>query len=83
MTALRSTLRRSAGPLLGQFQAWPAFFARPVAILRHYRPATDLRPDLLAGLTIALVIMPQAIAYALIADLPPQTSLYAASAGAL
>ena len=68
--------------LLGQMRALPAFFARPVAILRGYRPEY-LRGDLLAGLTVALVILPQAIAYALIAELPPQVGLYAAIAGAI
>ena len=53
------------------------FFGRPVAIARHYR-REDLRADLLAGLTVAVILLPQAIAYALIAELPPQTGLYAA-----
>ncbi|HZD11501.1 MAG TPA: SulP family inorganic anion transporter, partial [Candidatus Binatia bacterium] len=54
-----------------------AFFARPVQIVVAYRRA-DLRPDLIAGLTVAVVMLPQAIAYALIAELPPQMGLYAA-----
>ncbi len=83
MNSPSSTPRPALAPLLGQMRAIPAFFARPAAILRAYRPATDLRPDLLAGLTVALVIVPQAIAYALIAELPPQTGLYAAIAGAI
>ncbi len=55
----------------------PRYLIRPYEILRGYRPA-DLRPDVVAGLTIAVVLLPQAIAYALIAELPPQTGLYAA-----
>lgn len=54
-----------------------AFFIRPLDIFRHYQRAS-LRPDLLAGLTVAVVMLPQAIAYALIAELPPQVGLYAA-----
>jgi SulP family sulfate permease len=54
-----------------------AFFRRPSDIFRCYK-REDLRPDLLAGLTVAVVMLPQAIAYALIAELPPQVGLYAA-----
>lgn len=53
------------------------YLTRPVAILREYK-REFLRPDLFAGLTVAVVMLPQAIAYALIAELPPQTGLYAA-----
>ncbi len=82
MITSRSTLRRSAGPLTGQLRAWPAFFARPIAIARSYHRG-DLVPDLVAGLTVAMVAVPQAIAYALIADLPPHTGLYTAIVGAI
>lgn len=37
-----------------------------------------LRPDMLAGLTVAIVMLPQAMAYALIAELPPQIGIYSA-----
>jgi SulP family sulfate permease len=37
-----------------------------------------LRHDLVAGLTVAAVAVPQAMAYALIAGVPPQYALYAA-----
>ena len=50
---------------------------RPIEILRTYRSA-DLQSDLLAALTVAFVMLPQAIAYAMIAELPPQTGLFAA-----
>lgn len=53
------------------------FFSRPAAVLSGYS-AADLRPDLLAGLTVAVVLLPQAIAYAMIAELPPQMGLYTA-----
>ncbi len=39
---------------------------------------TTLRADLLAALTGALVVLPQAVAFATIAGLPPQYGLYAA-----
>lgn len=36
----------------------------------------DLRADLVAGLTVSIVLVPQAIAYALLADMPPVNGLY-------
>jgi SulP family sulfate permease len=42
-----------------------------------------LRADVIAGLTIWAVVVPQAIAYAQIAGLPPQAGLFTAFAGAL
>lgn len=53
------------------------FFLRPLEIIRSYR-RQDFRPDLLAALTMAVVTLPQAIAFALLSDLPPQTGLYTA-----
>src|SRR6187399_2582897 len=54
--------------------------------LRGYS-AADFRADLLAGLTVATVAVPQAMAYALVAGLPAQYGLYTAivmtAAGAL
>ncbi|MFG0319756.1 MAG: SulP family inorganic anion transporter, partial [Planctomycetota bacterium JB042] len=38
----------------------------------------DLRPDLLAGLTVSVMGVPQAMAYAMIAELPPVFGLYTA-----
>jgi SulP family sulfate permease len=58
------------------------FFLRPASVVKGYLPAS-LRPDLLAGLTVAVVLLPQAITYAMIAELPPQTGLYAAIVGAI
>lgn len=57
-------------------------FSRPLRILRGYR-RDDLRPDIQAGLTVAVVLLPQAIAYALIAELPPQVGIYAAIVSAI
>jgi len=45
--------------------------------LRTYR-ARDARHDFVAGLTVATVAVPQAMAYALIAGLPPEYGLYTA-----
>ncbi|MBR9982211.1 MAG: SulP family inorganic anion transporter [Desulfatitalea sp.] len=47
-----------------------------VAWIRGYR-RQFLKPDLVAGLTVAVVAVPQSMAYALIAGLPVQFGLYA------
>jgi SulP family sulfate permease len=40
---------------------------------------TDLRSDLVAGLTVGAMLVPQAMAYALLAGLPPEVGLYGAT----
>jgi SulP family sulfate permease len=54
-----------------------AYLLRPLNILRGYQ-RTDLGPDLIAGLTVAAVAVPQSMAYASIAELPAQYGLYTA-----
>jgi sulfate permease, SulP family len=49
----------------------------PLDWLRGYRPGW-LRPDLLAGLTVWAVLVPEGMAYATIAGVPPVVGLYAA-----
>lgn len=44
--------------------------------LRHYRRSL-LAGDISAGLIVTLLLVPQGLAYALVAGLPPQTGLYA------
>lgn len=45
--------------------------------LPHVRPKT-IRADIVAGLTGTAIVLPQGVAYALIAGLPPEYGLYAA-----
>ncbi|MGB1167240.1 MAG: SulP family inorganic anion transporter [Flavobacteriaceae bacterium] len=45
--------------------------------ITRYR-TSDLKQDLLAGITVAVLLIPQGMAYALIAGLPPIYGLYAA-----
>jgi SulP family sulfate permease len=45
-----------------------------VAALKNYGPR-ELRPDFVAGLTVALFTIPQAMAYALIAGVPPAAGI--------
>lgn len=49
------------------FLAWPRQWS-----------GTTLRGDLLAGITVALVLLPQSLAYAQLGSLPPHIGLYAA-----
>lgn len=53
-------------------------FSRPAEIVRTWRRG-DVRPDLVAGLTVAIVAIPQSIAYAAIAGLPASYGLYSAA----
>lgn len=44
--------------------------------LRRYRPREDLAGDVMSGLVIGIILVPQAIAYSLLAGLQPVYSLY-------
>ena len=55
----------------------PSSLIPSIAWLRQYR-GEWLRPDLMAGLTAAAVVIPKAMAYATIAGLPLQVGLYTA-----
>ncbi len=56
--------------------------AEPLRLWRGYQ-RSQLQPDLAAGLTVAVILLPQAIAFALIVDLPPQMGIYAAMVAAV
>ncbi len=60
----------------------PGYFTRPIEIISSYQ-RSNIRPDLMAGLTVAIVLLPQAIAYAMIAELPPQVGLFSAIIAAI
>lgn len=49
----------------------------PIAHWLPNYPLSNLYYDIIAGLTVALTAIPQGIAYAVIAGLPPQYGLYA------
>jgi SulP family sulfate permease len=60
----------------------PTWLQRSAPILRwlpRYQRG-DLRGDLIAGFTISALLIPQGLAYALLAGLPPQVGLYASIA---
>ena len=58
------------------------YLRRPAVLARDYDRA-NLRPDLIAGLTVGVVLLPQAIAFSLLAQLPPQMGLYTAVIGGI
>ena len=65
------------------FRSWiHALLWQPLLELRT-RPEAGWIPDLVAGLTVASLAIPQSIAYASIADLPPHYGLNAAVVAAL
>lgn len=59
------------------------YLQKPYWLFKSYDIREDLRPDLVAGLTVAVILLPQAIAFAIIADLPPEMGLYAGIIGAV
>ena len=71
----------STAPLGATVRAIPGYMLQPVQLVAHYQRA-NLRADLISGVTVAIILLPQAIAFALIAELPPQMGLYAAVVGA-
>lgn len=55
---------------------------QPGRLVRGYSRGA-LRADLTAGATVGLVLLPQALAFSLLAGLPPEMGLYAAIAAAI
>jgi SulP family sulfate permease len=68
---------KDKGPFVDEVEFVARLLARPVHIVRSYNLA-NLRPDLVAGLTVAVVMLPQAMSYALIVGLPVRMGLYTA-----
>lgn len=57
-------------------QSWLYRFAPGLPALAHYNFSTDFRHDLLAGLSVAAVALPVAVAYAELAGFAPVVGLY-------
>jgi sulfate permease, SulP family len=53
----------------------PAFSRYLPSWVRHY-PRVHLGADVMAGLMVAILVIPQSLAYALLAGLPPQAGLF-------
>ncbi len=58
-------------------RSWVVYLSRPVDVFRRYE-RQQLRPDFQAGLTVAVLMLPQSLAFAQIANLPPQYGLFTA-----
>ena len=58
------------------------YLRRPYTILHNY-DRQNFRPDLIAGVTVAVIGIPTAIAFATLAGLPPQMGLYATILGGI
>lgn len=59
---------------------WAGIALPCLAWLRHYRWRKDLKADVVAGCTVAVMSVPQSLSYARIAGLPLQFGLYGAFA---
>ncbi|MBZ0300327.1 MAG: sodium-independent anion transporter, partial [Anaerolineae bacterium] len=64
-----TTQPRDSSPLLSHFLPC-------ISWIRQYR-REDLTGDVMAGVIVAIMMVPQGMAYALLAGLPPQMGLYA------
>ncbi|MCA9922692.1 MAG: sulfate permease [Anaerolineales bacterium] len=58
------------------------YLKRPLRLFQEY-DRDNFRPDLIAGLTVAVILLPQAIAFSIVAGLPPEMGLYSAVIGAI
>ncbi len=67
----RASVRSGAG------RGWPVF-----SWIQGYQ-GDWLRPDVIAGLTVCAILVPEGMAYAQLAGVPPETAFYAAPIGLL
>lgn len=77
--AADTTHRPGAGAI---FRPILFYLQRPYYLFHAYNKE-NLRPDVIAGITVAVILLPQAIAFAIIAELPPQMGLYTAIIGGI
>jgi SulP family sulfate permease len=56
--------------------SWERFF--PLLRWRHLITRRSTRADIMAGITGAIIVLPQGVAFAIIAGLPPEYGLYSA-----
>ncbi|MFZ0548745.1 MAG: SulP family inorganic anion transporter [Candidatus Promineifilaceae bacterium] len=72
---LQLNLSRSLGPI-------PFYLSRPIRLVKNYN-RENFRQDIIAGITVAVILLPQAIAFSLVAELPPQMGIFAAVVGSV
>jgi sulfate permease, SulP family len=63
--------------LLGLVVSFPGRFTPFLGWIRELRDRKTLKADIVAGITVAMVLVPQSMAYAQLAGLPPYFGLYA------
>ena len=63
--------------LLSVIKGWKSRFVPFLGWVGEIKDASTLKADVVAGLTVALVLIPQSMAYAQLAGLPPYVGLYA------
>src|SRR5690349_19601545 len=63
--------------MLAYLRGTPSLFTQPARLLRGYSQER-LRADLIAGASVGVVLLPQSLAFSLLAGLPPTMGLYAA-----
>ncbi|QYJ04825.1 STAS domain-containing protein [Nocardioides panacisoli] len=71
---------QDAGGLTRRPARNPSTFLPILGWAPRYRVGRDLRPDLVAGIALAALLIPESIGYAGIAGVPPEVGLYAAIA---
>jgi SulP family sulfate permease len=81
-TQTTQAAQSTQNPVAANIQYILHYFSRPVKLAHGYN-RDNLRPDLIAGVTVAVIALPQAIAFALVAELPPEAGLYAAIVAAI
>ncbi|MCB0166164.1 MAG: SulP family inorganic anion transporter, partial [Anaerolineae bacterium] len=70
-------LDSGSNPFVDSLSHTPTYLSSPIRFLKSYK-LSYLQPDLIAGLTVGVIALPQVIAFALIAELPPEMGLYGA-----
>ncbi|NTW02113.1 MAG: STAS domain-containing protein [Oscillochloris sp.] len=63
--------------MLAYLRGTSTLFTQPIQLLRGYTLAS-LRADIVAGASVGVVLLPQSLAFSLLAGLPPTMGLYAA-----
>ncbi|XP_013362287.1 PREDICTED: sulfate anion transporter 1 isoform X2 [Chinchilla lanigera] len=76
METLKARLQRSCRCSVPRAWALVQDLVPVTRWLRQYRPQEDLAGDIMSGLVIGIILVPQAIAYSLLAGLQPIYSLY-------
>jgi hypothetical protein len=69
-------IQNRTNPVSHSFSYVSYYLFNPVRVFQTWH-RSNLWLDLMAGVTVGLIALPQAVAFALIADLPPQMGLYA------